>query len=121
MNISKEVQQQLTPVTYVANRRRREEENTFAEQRKLPQDEHLLTKEPHEVSETLAWMSDLQQYRHAIHHHLRYCLRITVSPVVLVHTCKHTCKCKEQYSAVHYQIQHPIICSLGKVILPIHV
>jgi len=49
----------LTAVTHVSNRRRREEKDAFAEQRELPQDQHLMPKELHEVCETATRMSDL--------------------------------------------------------------
>jgi len=54
----------LTAVTDITDRRWREEEDAFAKQRKLPQDQHLMSEELHEVCETLARMSYLQPYKH---------------------------------------------------------
>jgi len=51
----------LTSVTNVPDRRWRKKQNTFAEQRKLPQDQHLMPEEPHKECEALTWMSYLHQ------------------------------------------------------------
>jgi len=55
-----ENQKKPTAVADVADRRWREEKNSFAEQRKLPENKHLMTEELHEMRETLAGMCHLQ-------------------------------------------------------------